>query len=160
MAITPKNKLQTSLDLPNSKKLLLGINGEHPWLKELQPGLQLLPIDIVIVSPTPLNKQPWPVLVSKKTPVGLDALLIWPADQLVQTLLDTQKNGIVPLCPEHRNLHSLAQNWDPVNEKGNAFLYNPQNAWGVYGGLIRLLENYRFPYDWENLLRHLAEQEK
>lgn len=59
------------------------------------------------------------------------------------------ERGIVPVMLS--GLHPDAENYNPVEERGNAFLFPALTAWQVYGSLVRALENFAFSYDWENL---------
>lgn len=59
------------------------------------------------------------------------------------------ERGIVPVMPT--GLHKNAENYNPVEESGNAFLFSKPTAWNVHAALIRALENFAFSYDWENL---------
>lgn len=57
--------------------------------------------------------------------------------------------GIVPVMME--GLHKDAENYNPVEEQGNSFLFQKLSAWNVHTALVRALENFAFAYDWENL---------
>jgi len=62
------------------------------------------------------------------------------------------ERGIVPVMLN--GAHPLAENYDAVNEKGNAFLFPKLSKWHIYGTLVRALENFNFSHDWENLRNH------
>lgn len=62
------------------------------------------------------------------------------------------ERGIVPVMLS--GLHPYAENYDPVKETGNAFLFSKMTPWHVYGSLVRALENFNFSYDWENIRNH------
>lgn len=59
------------------------------------------------------------------------------------------EHGMVPVMRE--GLHKSAQNYDPVKETGNAFLFDELNEWRIYAALVRAIENFAFPYDWKNI---------
>lgn len=59
------------------------------------------------------------------------------------------KRGIVPVMME--GAHPLGENYWPVKEQGNAFLFPELSPWRVYGSLVRALENFNFIYDWQSL---------
>lgn len=59
------------------------------------------------------------------------------------------ERGIVPVML--KGLHPEAENYNPVEESGNAFLFPKISPWNIYGALVRALENFAFSYDWENL---------
>lgn len=59
------------------------------------------------------------------------------------------KKGIVPVVMT--GIYKKAENYDPVNERGNVFTFTQPDPWQIYGALLRSVENYAFPYDWQNL---------
>lgn len=59
------------------------------------------------------------------------------------------ERGIVPVAL--RGLNKDLENYNAVEEQGNAFLFPKQNPWSIYGTLVRALENFSFSYDWKNL---------
>jgi hypothetical protein len=77
------------------------------------------------------------VFLSKKLPTEFNSII---------------GRGIVPVM--YADSHPEAQNYDPVAETGNAFLFPKLTQWHVYGSLVRALENFNFTYDWENLRNH------
>ena len=60
--------------------------------------------------------------------------------------------GVV-LVSEDRS--PLLENYKPNEETGNSFLYKKRDLWSVYASLVRALESYKFPYDWNNIVRKL-----
>ncbi|MEK9166906.1 MAG: hypothetical protein AAB836_01245 [Patescibacteria group bacterium] len=64
----------------------------------------------------------------------------------------TMKAGIIPVMLE--GLHKKAANYDPVNERGNAFLFPKLESWYIYGSMVRAIENFNFSHDWSNLKSH------
>lgn len=45
--------------------------------------------------------------------------------------------------------------YNPLKEKGNGFYFKNPTKWEVFAAIVRALETYQFPYDWENLLRQI-----
>lgn len=62
-------------------------------------------------------------------------------------------NGVVPIAPAH----SLLQNYNPVQETGNAFLYETPTKWHCFAALVRALETHKFPFDWRTIQRYCLE---
>ena len=58
--------------------------------------------------------------------------------------------GVVPVAPLCKGL----ENYNPVQEAGNGFLYNEKNLWHCFGGLVRAMETHRFPFDWRTIQKH------
>ncbi|MEK7146434.1 MAG: hypothetical protein AAB802_04635 [Patescibacteria group bacterium] len=62
------------------------------------------------------------------------------------------QEGIVPVMMN--GVHPKAENYSAIEEKGNAFLFPRLTSWTVYGSLVRAIENFAFPHDWQNLKSH------
>ncbi|MDP6561578.1 MAG: hypothetical protein QF793_01495 [Candidatus Peribacteraceae bacterium] len=58
--------------------------------------------------------------------------------------------GVVPIAPACREL----EDYNPVQEAGNAFLYEEKTVWHCFGGLVRAMETHRFPFDWRTIQKH------
>lgn len=58
--------------------------------------------------------------------------------------------SVVPIT--HAILGSM-RDYDPVGEAGNSFTFKNINAWEIFGAITRALETFRFPYDWNNLVK-------
>lgn len=61
-----------------------------------------------------------------------------------------RKNGCVPVAPLH-GTSTIAYN--PIQEKGNGFYFKNPNKWDIFAAVVRALETYQFPYDWENVVK-------
>lgn len=48
------------------------------------------------------------------------------------------------------------QNYHPNDETGNAFTYATINPWDVFTAMVRAMETFRFPYDWQNIIRGIV----
>lgn len=53
--------------------------------------------------------------------------------------------GVVPVSLPHKKL----TDYNGVKEEGNAFIYKKESSWSLFSGVIRALENFKFPYDWK-----------
>ena len=51
----------------------------------------------------------------------------------------------------------LLENYNPVQESGNAFVYEQGNPWLCFGSLVRALETFKFPYDWKTIQKNAIE---
>ncbi len=45
--------------------------------------------------------------------------------------------------------------YNPLREKGNGFYFKSPTKWEVFAAIVRAMETYQFPYDWENLIREI-----
>ena len=138
-------------------------DAEEKILHRLLEGLSTVPtIRVVILGETKKNNPPFlHISVVKK---GLafavaDAILLFPSQTktLFSELLMAMKYGTVPIVPEDIKTKNIIRPFDPVNEKGNGFLFQKNDVWNIFAAIIRAKENYRFPYDWENVIRACME---
>jgi len=63
----------------------------------------------------------------------------------------------VPLLGREQSLNGEADNYDPVLESGNSFLFADGDVWSAHAALVRALETYRLPYDWRGIQRNALE---
>lgn len=47
------------------------------------------------------------------------------------------------------------ENYKPNEETGNAFLFNKRDLWSVFASIVRAMETFKFPYDWQHIVRKL-----
>lgn len=81
----------------------------------------------------------------RKTLAACDAtLMLSEHDALLKRALTY---GVVPVTTEEKQL----EDFNAVEEKGNAFIIPALTLWHVFEGCIRARENFKFPYDWKNL---------
>ena len=60
------------------------------------------------------------------------------------------ENGVVTIT---KKFHPSIEDYDPNSEKGNAFVYENMNKWEVFAAVVRAVETYKFPYDWNYIVR-------
>lgn len=48
------------------------------------------------------------------------------------------------------------QNYNPNEETGNGFTYASFSPWDIFTALVRANETYRFPFDWQNIIRGIV----
>ena len=84
-----------------------------------------------------------------------DMALVLTDDQ-EETLEQCLAYGVVPIT-----LPSLlVEDYNPVQETGNAFLFTEPTVWKAFGALVRACETYKFPFDWRTIQRHGMEETK
>ncbi len=71
-------------------------------------------------------------------------------DEMLENCL---RYGTVPVSLKR----GIIDNYNPVQESGNAFVYDSENPWLCFGALVRALETFKFPYDWRTIQRHAIE---
>jgi len=59
--------------------------------------------------------------------------------------------GCVPVAPHIDD--EATPDYNPVMEKGDGFYFKNRTKWEVFAAIVRALETYRFPYDWNNVVK-------
>lgn len=130
---------------------------------ELLKGLSILDVVVIIVSDNdppdhlkrPQGKISWfnaengsnQSEIAKLLDAS-DAAVIF--DEKQSTIHTLFQKGIVPIACEKS---PLLYNYEPREEIGNSFTFHSLNPWDIFAALIRAIETYHFPYDWEHILR-------
>lgn len=79
-----------------------------------------------------------------------DAAIIF--DEKQSTLHALFQKGIVPIACEKS---PLVSNYEPLEESGNSFTFHSLNPWDIFAAIVRAMETYHFPYDWQHILRRI-----
>ena len=139
--------------------------------EELLPGLLTLPLELLVVGKgsasygslfTKLSKEhrhrvhiiPDAEEAQREMYEACDIALFLSDPRNMKELPLCLTTGIVPVslpCP-------MLENYDPVQEVGNAFLYDSPNAWQCFAGLVRAIETYKLPFDWRTIQRNGMER--
>jgi hypothetical protein len=69
--------------------------------------------------------------------------------ELVQLL---KNYGVVMIADDNC---PLLENYRPNEESGNAFLFDQKDLWSVFAAIVRALETFRFPFDWQHIIRNM-----
>lgn len=67
-------------------------------------------------------------------------------------LADVWKQGTVPIAKANT---PNTLDYNPLQEKGNGFYFKNPTKWEIFASVVRAVETYQFPYDWENLVREV-----
>lgn len=89
----------------------------------------------------------------RKMLAGSDIALFFAHDDKDDVLQNCLRYGTVPVSLPHEML----ENYNPVQEKGNAFVFDAASPWQCFAALVRSLETFKFPYDWRTIQRHAME---
>ncbi len=129
----------------------------HHILRGIIDGIAAIGMQLAVVEPIdPSRKMEWEEFRKKhpkwitiidreeaKSDVFDIALL---EDLTVERLRELRSQKMVPVAEKG------VSTFDPIEEKGNGFLFH-ENPWSLFAALVRAQETYRFPYDWENLMK-------
>jgi len=75
-------------------------------------------------------------------------------DLTVENLKSLKEHKMVPVAEKGK-----IEPFDPIEEKGNGFVFEEGNAWSLFAALVRAAETYRFPYDWQNIVKAVGKSE-
>lgn len=157
---------KTLICLPNGMTDELG--GE--LLEKVLPGILELPVNIVIrgrgskkygeyfSKMTKEHKNRIAIMSDdddsiRKMLAGCDIAMFLSGQPDTEMLENVLRYGTVPVSMPHE----LLENYNPVQESGNAFVYEETTPWLCFASLVRALETCKFPYDWRTIQRHAIE---
>ena len=135
-------------------------------LFQILEGLLVLPVHVMIVSDNQPEDFPFPhqgkfVWLNSKTSsktqmdnwlLASDMALLFDEHQdTVKKLFD---KGVIPVGLDKS---PLLANYNPNEETGNSFTFRAINPWDVFSAFVRANETYRFPYDWQHIIRGALE---
>ena len=139
-------------------------------LEQVLPGLMELPIALVIRG---RGTKKYGELFTKLSADAAHRIAIIPDDETsVRKMLagsdialffaDHDDEGMLENCLRYGTVpvslqKSELDNYNPVQESGNSFVYENATQWQCYGALVRALETFKFPYDWRTIQRHAIE---
>jgi hypothetical protein len=135
-------------------------------LHRLMEGLLVLPIKVIVVSAVekpdlvkhPTGKITWvntengrnnPEIEKYLTAADMAVLF----EEHILQIENIMKKGVVIIA---NRKSPLLQNYHPNNETGNSFTFDSNNPWDIFMALVRALETFKFPYDWDNIVRGLV----
>jgi len=155
------------LCLPSGMSEALG--GE--LLKQMLPGLLSLPVEILVLGKgesmygelfTQLaQERGHRIAILPATEDG--ARKMYAAGDIALFLTDPTGSeeleaclqyGVVPVAQEGRGL----EDYNPVQESGDSFLFTEASPWMCFAALVRALETFKFPFDWRTIARHGMER--
>lgn len=63
------------------------------------------------------------------------------------------KYGTVPVMQINEDLPIL-DDYNPITEKGTAFLYKKDDSWLFFAALVRAVENFKLTFDWQRIQKN------
>ena len=132
----------------------------HYILKEIIDGIAAIGIQLAVELPSEAQRQKNWELFCKKHPKWIRIIdeeesqyeifdLALLEDLTIDRIKSLKEKRMVPVAEKG------VSTFDPIHEKGNGFLFH-ENPWSLFAALVRAQETYRFPYDWENLIKAVS----
>lgn len=136
-------------------------------LKEFLPGLLSLPVELLVLGKgganygelfTELARERGHRIAIipndddnvRKLLAAADIALFLTDPSGMPELHSCLQYGVVPIAPDCKALND----YNPVQETGNAFLAADATPWLIFAALVRALETFKFPFDWRTIERH------
>lgn len=124
--------------------------------EELAGALQFLPGAFIVHMDGVETNKVWNVVITS----DLDKALLAGFDFVVgcdeiEGLHDYIKQWVSPIVSSHNHLATLLSEFNPIKNKGNAFIYSELNTYAIFAAITRYLENYKFSMDNKNLIRNV-----
>lgn len=129
--------------------------GHREMIEKFLEGSEALDVEIVVVADTDLDSFSFPHVHHvpyseknrKETMQAMDMMVTLPFNDLEEMWL----NGVVPVSCKRKGV----SDYDPNRESGNSFVYGDietASCWKVFAGVVRALETFKFPYDWQSIV--------
>jgi len=163
----PKEKRMPMLCIPTGVSDALG----GPLLRALVPGILTQGISLLVLGKgtqeygtmfTDLAKEKsYKIAILKNEDESIRSM--YAAADMALFLVDPAplpelecalRYGTVPIAPSTKAL----QNYNPVQENGNAFLFTEKTEWHAFAAIVRALETYNFPFDWRTIQRNCMQE--
>jgi glycogen synthase len=93
-------------------------------------------------------------VMRRKMYAGCDMALFFSED--ADELKNCLAYGTVPISPQQVELND----YNPVEEKGNAFIAEPHTSWSWFGALVRGIETFKLPYDFRTIQKQAMQSVK
>ncbi len=84
---------------------------------------------------------------------GSDIALFFAEQQDPDDINNALRYGVIPAAMPCDTL----EDYNPVQESGNAFVYQEATHWQCFASVVRALETFKFPYDWRTIQRNAME---
>lgn len=144
----------------NIKKPLLGIvldkeltTKREETLQKILEGTAHVNVQVVILADTNLGVFALPHAVVLPYSRNNRKVLLQASDiALGFEFSDVEEmllNGTIPVSPTRTGVCD----YNPNHETGNSFIYKFDNHWCIFAALVRALETFKFPYDWNSIVR-------
>lgn len=122
-------------------------------LKNILEGTAHIDVQVVILADTNLGVFSVPHTVVLPYSRNNRKIVLQAADiSLSFNFSDVEEmllNGTIPVSPARAEI----VDYNPNHETGNGFVYKNTDSWCMFAALVRALETFKFPYDWNNIIR-------
>ena len=86
----------------------------------------------------------------RKLLAGSDMAIFFSQSDEDSELENALRYGAIPVSMPQ----PILENYNPVQESGNAFVFEEPTVWQCFAAVVRAVETFKFPYDWRTIQRH------
>ncbi|MCT4591978.1 MAG: hypothetical protein N4A36_01145 [Candidatus Gracilibacteria bacterium] len=91
----------------------------------------------------------------RKIYASCDSTMFFSSNEDVETeIKNSLAYACIPIAPKQVG---FLEDYNPNQESGNSFLFKEGDVWSAYAAIVRVNENYRFPYDWKTICKNTLE---
>lgn len=144
--------------LPRSPLLGIILDSElsakhEECLKHVLEGMARLDMQVMILADTNVSAFNFPHTIVLPYNRNNRKVLLQAADMsLAFSFNDVEEmllNGTIPISMARREI----DDYNPNRESGNSFIYKNNDHWAIFATIVRAVETFKFPYDWNNIVR-------
>jgi hypothetical protein len=92
--------------------------------------------------------------IETKELIGFDFIL---CDEDIKDLNKYLSNWIVPIIPLENPFSSILQEFNPMRNEWNAYIFNKEDKRSIFYAIVRYIENSKFPFDNKNLVKNVLD---
>jgi len=130
-------------------------------LNEIVDGIASIGIQLIVIQPDGEKSEEFCYDWQSKYPEAIKCIPLEKVDNdvfdmaimeeaTIEKLRELKEHKIVPIAERGK-----IKPFDPIEESGNGFLFKGGDSWSLFAALVRAAETYRFPYDWDNLVKRI-----
>ncbi|MDB4978678.1 MAG: starch synthase [Candidatus Peribacteria bacterium] len=82
-------------------------------------------------------------------------MAIFFGDPTREDILQCLTHAVIPVSLPQ----TILEDYNPVEESGNSFIYTKENPWLCFAAIVRAVETFKFPYDWKTIQKHCLKDE-
>ena len=143
-------------NLPKKNKALwLIIVREWANLAMILEWLQILPANFVVVSPIEYDTISKNITFILDDNIELSAFDFMVTDDNDYNINDCIHKWVVCIVNNEHNSKSLLEEFNPIKNEWNAYIFGLNSSWSIFYAIVRYLENFKFPFDNKNLVKKL-----
>lgn len=73
--------------------------------------------------------------------------------------MEAMRYGAIPIVRKTGGLADTVENFDPMSNSGNGFVFNEYDKFAFYGAVVRALEAYKYSEIWHGIIKRAMEED-